>query len=416
MKKFLSFLLCAVMAFSLMCGTVFTENPLDISVASEAASYNKTMLPYCYKKLTDEEKLAYLKLRTAFIECRSSLDIEIPVATIEKLSSILMYADVLTSFNYPVGDDSLEYYYYEETAMTSKVMFKYLYSKKNYDLIIKKSDKAAEKIISQFTEKTTNYEKIKLIHDYIIDNTEYYDNRSNSSIYDALVKGSAKCDGYTHAFDYICAKAGIRTAVAYGYTKDRASENEVHVWNKVYCNKKWYNVDVTWDDPVNNLKDNRYYKYFMISDRTISSSHVQTDMDFYVPAAKSEDGDYYSKYGCYAKTLNEAKSILADKIAEAAKNGGAFVTVRLVDEQLLNTVNKQFENTNDMFDILERASKKAGGKIITNGYLYEIDSDCCLYTVYFYYTGSKLSDYFINVSQEDSGNISFLKDLGIKDA
>ena len=417
MKKFLSFFLCAVMAFSLVSGTVFTESPLDISIVSEAASYNKTMLPYCYKKLTDEEKLAYLKLRTAFIECRSSLDIEIPTATMEKLSNILMYADVLTSFNYPVGEDSLEYYYYEDTEMTSKVMFKYLYSKKNYDLIIKKSDKAAEKVISQFTEKTTNYEKIKLIHDYIIDNTEYYDNNSNSSIYDALVKGKAKCDGYTHAFDYICAKAGIRTAVAYGYTKDRASESEVHVWNKVYYNKKWYNVDVTWDDPVGNLKDNKYYKYFMISDSTISSSHVQTDRGFYVPAAKSEDGDYYRKYGFYAKTLNEAKSILADKIAEAAKNGGTFVTVRLADEQLLKTVNKQFEDTNDMFDILDRASKKAGGKIITDGYLYETDTDgFYTYTIYFYYIGSKLSDYYIDISQEDSGNISFLKDLGVKDA
>lgn len=404
------------MAFSVVSGTFFTESPLDISIVSEAAEYNKTMLPYCYKKLTDEEKLAYLKLRTAFIECRSTLDIEIPTATMEKLSGILMYADVLTSFNYPVGNDSLEYYYYEETSMTSKVMFKYLYNKKNYDLIIKRSDKAAEKVISQFTEKTTDYEKIKLIHDYIIDNTEYYDNKSNSSVYDALVKGRAKCDGYTHAFDYICAKAGIRSAMVYGYTKERASETDYHVWNKVYCNKKWYNVDVTWDDPVSNLKDNKYYKYFMISDRIISISHTQTDKGFYVPDAKSEDGDYYRKYGCYAKTLNEAKSILADKIGETAKSGGSFVTVRLADEQLLNTVNKRFEDTNDMFDILDRASKKAGGKIITDGYLYETDSDYCTYTVYFYYTGTKLSDYYIDVSQEDSGNISFLKDLGIKDA
>lgn len=404
------------MAFSVVSGTVFAEGPLDISAASEAASYNKTMLPYCYQKLTNEEKLAYLKLRTAYIECRSSLDIEIPTATMNKLSNILMYADVLTSFNYPVGKGNFKYYYYEETSMTSRVMFKYLYSKKDYDLIIKKSNKAAEKIISQFTEKTTDYEKIKLIHDHIIDNTEYYDNKSNSSVYDALVQGSAKCDGYTHAFDYICAKAGIRTAIVYGYTKDRASESEYHVWNKVYCNKKWYNVDVTWDDPLNNLKDNKYYKYFMISDRTISRSHVEIDRGFYVPAAEAEDGDYYRKYGCYAKTLNEAKSIFADKIGEAAKNGGTSVTVRLADEQLLNTVNKRFEDTNDMFDILDRASKKAGGGIITDGYLYETDSDYCLYTVYFYYTGTKLSDYYIDVSQEDSGNISFLKDLGIKDA
>ena len=123
MKKILSFVLCAVMAFSVLSGTAFTESPLDISIVSEAAEYNKTMLPYCYRKLTDEEKLAYLKLRTAFIECRDSLEIEIPTETVEKLSNILMYADVLTNFNYPAGDSAFEYYYYEETSMTSEVMF-----------------------------------------------------------------------------------------------------------------------------------------------------------------------------------------------------------------------------------------------------------------------------------------------------
>ena len=157
MKKILSFVLCAVMAFSVLSGTAFTESPLDISIVSEAAEYNKTMLPYCYRKLTDEEKLAYLKLRTAFIECRDSLEIEIPVETVEKLSNILMYADVLTNFNYPAGDNAFEYYYYEETSMTSEVMFKYVYNKKDYDLIIKKSDKAAEKVISKFTDKTSDY-------------------------------------------------------------------------------------------------------------------------------------------------------------------------------------------------------------------------------------------------------------------
>lgn len=415
MKKFMSFVLCAVMAFSVLSGTVFTESPLDISIVSEAAEYNKSMLPYCYRKLTDEEKLAYLKLRTAFIECRDSLKIEIPTETVDKLSSILMYADVLTSFNFPVGGNTIEYYYYEDTGMTSEILFKYVYSKKDYDLIIKRADKAAEKVISKFTDKTSEYEKIKLIHDYIVNKTVYHDSDSNSSIYDALVKGMAKCDGYTHAFDYICAKAGIRSAIAAGYQKDRTSEDEYHVWNKVYCNKKWYNVDVTWDDPESNLKENMIYKYFMVSDKVIGATHVQLDRGFYVPAAKSNDADYYQKYGLYAKTLTEAKNILADKIAEAAKNGKSSVTVRLSGEELYNTVTKRFEDTNDMFDILERASQKAGGRLVTDGYSYDGSNEgIYTYTVYFYYSKSKLSDYYIDIKQVDSETVSFLKDLGLK--
>ena len=42
-------------------------------------------------KLTDEEKLAYLKIRTAFIDHKKSVDIEIPVETADKLINILMF-------------------------------------------------------------------------------------------------------------------------------------------------------------------------------------------------------------------------------------------------------------------------------------------------------------------------------------
>ncbi len=415
MKKLLSFLLCAVMAFSVISGTVFTAGMFDVSITSEAADYNKTMLPYCYRKLTDEEKLAYLKIRTAFIDHKKSVDIEIPVETADKLINILMFADSMTSFNVPVGDSSIEYYYYENTMTTSSMMFSYVYSKKNYDLLIQKADKAADKIISKFTDKTTDYEKIKIIHDYIIDKTEYFNNNANSSIYDALVKGNAKCDGYAHAFDYVCAKAGIRSCEAYGTARNENGSSEAHVWNKVYYNKKWYNVDVTWDDPVDNLKENKSYKYFMISDRAISATHTQEDKGFYVPAAKSEDADYYKKYGFYARTLNEAKTIFADKAAEAAKKGRSSVTVRFSDEELYNSAVKCFEETNDMFSILERASKKAGGTIIDDGCLYEADNSCSYtYTIYFYFKGSRISDYYSDVKQLDSGTFDFLKELGLK--
>lgn len=415
MKKLLSFVLCALLAFSVISGVSFDGSPLDVSIVSEAAEYNKTMLPYCYKKLTDEEKLAYLKIRTAFINHKKSLKIEIPTETADKLINILMLADVMTNFNVPVGEGPIEYYYYENTMMTSEIMFTYVYNQENYDILIKKADKAADKIISKFTEKTSTYEKIKIIHDYIINKTVYFDNEANNSIYDSLIKGSAKCDGYAHAFSYVCAKAGIRACEAYGYAKDESGNSDSHVWNKVYYNKKWYNVDVTWDDPVTNLTDNISYKYFMISDRAISDSHTQTDKGFYVPAAKSEDADYYKKYGFYADTLSEAKEILADKIASAAKKGGSSVTVRFPDKATCDTVVKRFDESNDMFDILERASKKAGGKIISTGYLYESNSICShTYTVYFYLKGSKLSDYYADITQVDSETVDFLTELGLK--
>lgn len=417
MKKLLSFVLCLITAFAVISGTVFGNSPADISIVSEAAKYNKTMLPYSYSKLTDEEKLAYLKLRTAFIDHKDSIKIEIPVETANKLSYIMMYADALTTFNFPVGDNVLEYQYYEDTELTSKIMFKYVYSKEEYDLIISKSDKAAKQVISAFSDKTGKYEKIKYIHDYIIENTAYVNNGGNSSAYDSLVKGEAKCDGYAHAFDYLCAKAGIRSVTVSGSSVNRSGEMEYHAWNKVYYNKKWYNVDVTWDDPESDLIENISYKYFMISDKVIGETHTQSDYKFYIPKAVSDDADYYKKHGLYASTLNEAKNIFADGIAEAAKDGRHSVTVKFADKSVYDKMTACLKDDSEFFDVMDRAGQKSGGRILTGGYLYEGDTvQMYAYTVYFFSPGTCLSDYYKDPKKLGPDMTSFLNDLGVKNA
>lgn len=415
MKKILSFLLCSLMAFSAMSGIVLENSPADISVTAEAASYNKKMLPYCYNKLTEKEQNAYLKIRTAFINHENSVKIEIPTDTADKIAEIMMNSDVLTSFNFPTGEDVFQYLYYEETGLTESIEFHYNFSKKNYDTIIKKADEAAEKVMSKFTDKTSKYTKIKYIHDYIINNSEYDLTASMANnIYGALVKGKAKCDGYAHAFNYICQKAGIRTVTVLGRTVD-SNADEYHVWNKVYYNKKWYNVDVTWDDPVNNLKENICYNYFMISDKAISGTHTQSDVSYYVPKASSDGMDYYNKYGLYAKSISDAKDILVSEIAAAAKEGKSSATVCLSSSSLCASLKDRFENTEDMFSILERAAKKSKVKIITDGYMYNSETDVMnTFTVYFYYPKTNLSDYYINISEVDKETADFLADLGIK--
>ena len=40
--------------------------------------------------------------------------------------------------------------------------------------------------------------------------------------------------------------------------------NDTHIWNLVYINNKWLNLDVTWDDPVNDLnRDMLLHEYFL---------------------------------------------------------------------------------------------------------------------------------------------------------
>lgn len=108
-----------------------------------------------------------------------------------------------------------------------------------------------------------NLTKIKLFHDYVINNTVYDEDNSNK-IYNAyylITTNKAICGGYSDIMSIYLNKLGIQN---YKIT----SLN--HVWNLVKVNDRWYHIDVTWDDPV--ASDGKQYlihNFFMISTKEL---------------------------------------------------------------------------------------------------------------------------------------------------
>lgn len=129
-----------------------------------------------------------------------------------------------------------------------------------------KVDEIINKLI---TNDMTNREKIKTIHDYIINNTKYDYLRSDKNIinyksdtaYGVLIEGYGLCGGYTDSMMLFLEKFNIKSYKI-------ASSN--HVWNYVYLDNNWYNLDLTWDDPVNkNHTDELDDSFFLISDEEL---------------------------------------------------------------------------------------------------------------------------------------------------
>ena len=119
----------------------------------------------------------------------------------------------------------------------------------------------------ELTDSMDLTEKIKVIHDYIINNTKYDKDRSDNNVikyksdtaYGALIEGYALCSGYTDSMMLFLEKLNVKN-----YKK--SSDN--HVWNNVYIDNKWYNLDLTWDDPVNSDgSDTLEHTFFLISDK-----------------------------------------------------------------------------------------------------------------------------------------------------
>ena len=62
----------------------------------------------------------------------------------------------------------------------------------------------------------------------------------------------------------------------------RVSSDE-HVWNAVYYNNKWLNLDLTWDDPVyDDGKNYLNHDYFLITTtKLLEIEKTQHDINYY---------------------------------------------------------------------------------------------------------------------------------------
>lgn len=94
----------------------------------------------------------------------------------------------------------------------------------------------------------SDYEKIRIIHDYICDHVDYDYTYSKYSAYDALCTGTAVCQGYAILFYRMCKDAGLSVRIISGI-----GNGGNHGWNIVRIGQnaretgKYYNVDCTWD-------------------------------------------------------------------------------------------------------------------------------------------------------------------------
>ena len=138
--------------------------------------------------------------------------------------------------------------------------------------------------IISLTSGKSDYEKIKIVHDYLIDNVEYDTTVLGSNIYNiygALVSKKCVCEGYAKAFQYLMNELGIDNAIVIGTATNSNNETENHAWNYVKLDNNWYAVDVTWDDPIiiggGKLSNQSRYQYFLNGSSTFNQNHVETN-------------------------------------------------------------------------------------------------------------------------------------------
>lgn len=158
----------------------------------------------------------------------------------------------------------------------------------NYEKALKAYENVYEQIIildSKIQKTVSNYEKFKILHDYLVNNMKYdydyvqnaYDNEIVDPIYLSFVAGKGICSVYAETYMWLCRRYGLECWMVDGDAKGAIYEGDTpswglgHAWNIVKLDGKYYHVDVTFDDPIgaNDLE----YDYFLVSDSMMMDDH-----------------------------------------------------------------------------------------------------------------------------------------------
>lgn len=159
----------------------------------------------------------------------------------------------------------------------------------------------------------TAFEKELYFHDYICEHTVYDSASANDlnnadansmSAYGALVNGTAICEGYSRAMQYLCMESGIPCNLVYG-----ESDGTPHMWNIIDPGDGIYYLDTTFDDSSDSSV---LHSYFNLTKAEISDDHIFSEgflstktydvsdsFNFFTDDCNNTALNYYEKTGAY---------------------------------------------------------------------------------------------------------------------
>lgn len=126
-------------------------------------------------------------------------------------------------------------------------------------------------IATQAAHLTSDYDKVKFVNDYIVQNTVYSEQTlaSPHSAYTALAERKAVCQGYALLAQMMLTKLGVDAYYVVGEAGGIG-----HAWNLVNVNGAWYHLDTTWNDPLPDRGREVQYTYFLVSDQQLGKDHT----------------------------------------------------------------------------------------------------------------------------------------------
>ena len=271
---------------------------------------------YYYRKLHADDQELYRDILDGVQECRTTIPVE--ESDTEVIGRV---------YRYLLCDHPELFWCTGEMTITSYPLCAelepvYLWTGEKLEKRKKRVEKAAAACLSGVDVDATDYQRVRHVFRYLVNHVDYNQNeKTNQSLYSALVRGESVCAGYSKAAQYLLQQLGIRCIYVTG-----TAGGEDHAWNIVRCDGMYYQMDVTFGDPTysgeGNVSNNINYSYLCCTDEELYQDHTPSDL-VKLPACRSERLNYYKIHDRYY-TSYDADVLLREMRRSTADGEASF--------------------------------------------------------------------------------------------
>lgn len=129
---------------------------------------------------------------------------------------------------------------------------------------------------------TSVREQVSYVYKAVIERTEYrLDTNCDEgnaghvrTSYGALVRGQSLCEGYARAVKTVLDKMGISSVLVQGSYRASDGSDNLHMWNYVQIDGKWYGLDATAGDGMKGTVDSDKY---LLADQAVMGENHRPD-------------------------------------------------------------------------------------------------------------------------------------------
>lgn len=181
----------------------------------------------------------------------------------------------------------------------------YIYTESEISEIQNVMEAGFQEVSSLIPADASDYEKVRIVYTYVIDNTQYQASDDDQSIAGVFWKKEAVCAGYAGAVQYLLERIGVPCIYVDGSTQ---GSTEGHAWNIVKLDGEYYYVDATNGDQPDFLNGNAaqleehktiIYDYLCPFPEEYEKKYIRSE-ELTVPDCTAKDMNFYVlNQGCF---------------------------------------------------------------------------------------------------------------------